>query len=139
MPAPLATEAGYLLARAGGRAISDLNRALQAHGLRSRHYTVLLVAAENGTLSQRDLGELLGIDPSAVVTIVDDLERDGLVLREPHPDDRRSRRIVATGKGRTRLAELTPLARAVDDDLLGGLDAGERQTLLDLVQRVAHG
>lgn len=107
--------------------------------MRSRHYTVLVVAAENGTLSQRDLGELLGIDPSAVVTIVDDLARDGLVRREPHPDDRRSRRIVATEKGQTRLIELSPIARAVNDDLLRSLDANERQTLMDLLQRVAHG
>ena len=139
LPASLAAGVGYLLARAGGRAISDLNRALQTHGMRSRHYTVLVVAAENGTLSQRDLGELLGIDPSAVVTIVDDLERDGLVRREPHPDARRSRRIVATENGQTRLTELSPLARAVNDDLLGSLDANERQTLMDLLQRVAHG
>lgn len=107
--------------------------------MRSRHYTVLVVAVEDGTLSQRDLGEMLGIDPSAVVTIVDDLARDGLVRREPHPDDRRSRRIAATEEGQARLAELRSLARAIDDDLLGNLDATQRRTLLNLLQRVAHG
>jgi DNA-binding MarR family transcriptional regulator len=139
LPASLAAGAGYLLARAGGRAISDLNRALQARGLRSRHYTVLVVAAEDGNRSQRDLGDLLGIDPSAVVTIVDDLVELGLVQRAPHPEDRRSRRIVATERGRQTLRELLSLARAVDEDLLAPLDATERRTLLDLLLRVAHG
>jgi MarR family transcriptional regulator, lower aerobic nicotinate degradation pathway regulator len=139
LPEALATGTGYLLARAGGRAISDLNRALQAHGMRSRHYTVLLVAAEDGNRSQRDLGDLLGIDPSAVVTIVDDLVRDGLVRREPHPADRRTRRIVATRTGRSRITKLRALADAVDDALLANLDDEERATLRGLLRRVAHG
>ncbi|MFE6612865.1 MarR family winged helix-turn-helix transcriptional regulator [Amycolatopsis sp. NPDC057786] len=138
LPPSLAAGAGYLLARAGGRAISELNGALQDHGLRSRHYTVLVVAAEDGNRSQRDIGELLGIDPSAVVSIVDDLARSGLVRREPHPADRRSRRIVATEAGHTRLAELRSLAKAIDEELLGNLNAAERRTLLDLLRRVAH-
>lgn len=139
MPASLAGGAGYLLARAGGRAISGFNRALQEHGMRSRHYTVLLVAAEDGNRSQRDIGELLGIDPSAIVAIVDDLVRDGLVRREPHPADRRSRRIVATDTGRARFAELRSVADAINEDLLRNLDADERRTLMDMLRRVAHG
>lgn len=139
LPASLASDAGYLLARAGGRAISDLNRALQSYGMRSRHYTVLVVAAEDGNRSQRDLGELLGIDPSAIVTIVDDLAREGLVRREPHPDDRRSRRIVATEAGQERLRALRVLAQETDRDLLVNLDPEERTVLVKLLRRVAHG
>ncbi|WP_231961088.1 MarR family winged helix-turn-helix transcriptional regulator [Amycolatopsis thermoflava] len=80
----------------------------------------------------------MGIDPSAVVPIVDDLARKGLVRREPHPEDRRSRRIVATEDGLARLEDLRLLARAVDDELLADLTAEERRVLLKLLQRVAH-
>ncbi len=139
LPPTLAEGAGYLLARAAGRAIGAFNRALQQHGMRSRHYTVLVVATEDGSRSQRDLGELLGIDPSAVVAIVDDLVRDGLVRRYPHPVDRRSRQIVATDKGQAVLVELRSLARTVEDDLLVDLAPAERQTLLVLLRRIAHG
>ncbi|WP_410581923.1 hypothetical protein [Amycolatopsis sp. lyj-108] len=69
---------------------------------------------------------------------MDDLARSGLVRREPHPADRRSRRIVATEAGHTRLAELRSLAKAIDEELLGNLSAAERRTLLDLLRRVAH-
>ena len=127
---------GFLLARAGGRAIRDLNRKLQPFGMRSRHYTVLAVAAEGTGRSQRELSETLGIDPSALVAIVDDLARDGLVRREPHPDDRRTRLVVATEAGRTRLDEARALAREVDADLQAGLTAPEREALLGILRRI---
>lgn len=137
LPAALAADPGFLLARAGGSAIRRLNRALARHGLRSRQYTVLTAAAEPPGRSQRDLGELLGIDPSAVVAIVDDLERDGLVRREPHPLDRRTRLIVATDAGRDRLRDVADSAGEVESALLADLDADERSALVGLLQRLA--
>lgn len=137
-PAPLTDGVGYLLARAGGRAIRDLNRALHSFGLRSRHYTVLVVAAESVGRSQRGLSELLGIDPSALVAIVDDLVRDGLVRRDPDPEDRRTRLIVATDAGRARVAEARALAETVNEDLQSKLDPAERELLLDLLRRITE-
>ncbi|WP_199431931.1 MarR family winged helix-turn-helix transcriptional regulator [Qaidamihabitans albus] len=130
-------EIGYLLARAGGRAIRNLNRALEPFGLRSRHYTVLAASAAHGGLSQRELGGVLGVDPSAVVALVDDLERAGLVRREPHPDDRRTRLVAVTEQGATTLAEARELAGQVDTELLDALTVAERQTLEKLLRRIA--
>ncbi|PXY27950.1 MarR family winged helix-turn-helix transcriptional regulator [Prauserella muralis] len=127
---------GFLLARAGGRAIRSLNRALEPFGLRSRHYTVLSASAARGGLSQRELGEILGVDPSAVVALVDDLERAGLVRRDPHPDDRRTRLVVVTAAGQVTLAETRELARRVDDGLLAALTPTERATLETLLERL---
>ncbi|TKG62568.1 MarR family winged helix-turn-helix transcriptional regulator [Prauserella endophytica] len=127
---------GYLLARAGGRAIRNLNRALEPYGLRSRHYTVLSASAEHGGLSQRELGLVLGADPSAVVALVDDLQRKGLVRRDPHPEDRRTRLVVVTEEGARTLAETRKLARGVDDELLADLGPAERRTLEELLLRL---
>jgi DNA-binding MarR family transcriptional regulator len=136
LPAPLAEGVGYLLARAGGRAIRDLNRALQQYGMRSRHYTVLVVAADGGR-SQRELSDMLGLDPSAVVAVVDDLARQELVRREPHPVDRRTRIVVATEQGMRRLQEVQDLARDVDASLQARLSPDEQRTLVDLLRRIA--
>lgn len=136
VPAPLTASGGFLLAKAGGRAIRDLNRALEPFGLRSRHYTVLVASAHHGGLSQRELGAVLAVDPSAIVSLVDDLERAGLVRREPHPDDRRTRLVVTTDKGRTALAQAQTLAAGVDDAMLAPLSARERKLLLDLLTRI---
>lgn len=97
-----------------------------------------MVAASSSGRSQREISDLLGLDPSGIVAMVDDLERLGLVRREPNPDDRRTRLVVATDAGRQRLRETEPVARAVDDHLLAGLDENERQTLRALLQRITH-
>lgn len=133
----LTDELGFLLARAGARAIREMNRALEDSGLRSRHYTVLLAVASNNGLSQRELGDLLSIDPSAVVSLVDDLEKHALVRRDPHPVDRRTRNVVPTEAGETMLAALRPLADNVRDGLLATLDPDEQEHLMGLIRRVA--
>ena len=124
------------MARAGGQAVRIMNRALEPFGLRSRHYTVLTSSAEHGGLSQRDLGDVLGVDPSAVVALVDDLERAGLVCRDPHPGDRRARMVVLTAEGKRFLHRASVLARRVNAELLGALSADERRTLEGLLTKV---
>ena len=45
----------------------------------------------------------MGIDPSTIVTLVDELESAGLAKRRPHPKDRRAREVTLTPKGRRQL------------------------------------
>src|SRR4051794_41705415 len=61
-------------------------------------------------LSMRELADALGIDPPNATVVVDDLERQGLVQRKPHPTDRRAQLVEATRKGKA-------LARQADDNL----------------------
>jgi DNA-binding MarR family transcriptional regulator len=97
---------------------------------------VLLAAAEYGGLSQRELGALLAIDPSAIVALVDDLERAGLVRRRLPPGDRRTRLIVTTSEGQAVLARARELSDAVDGELLAPLTGKERAVLLGLLRRI---
>jgi DNA-binding MarR family transcriptional regulator len=100
---------------------------------------VLLVTAETGGCSQRHLGETLDVDPSVVVGLVDDLEREGLARRETRPADRRTRQVTATASGLALLDRLRALSHRVDDDLTAGLDPDERALLLSLLRTVAFG
>ncbi|NMH80628.1 MarR family transcriptional regulator [Pseudonocardia xinjiangensis] len=133
---PGPSQISYLLARAGGQVVRHLNRELQPHGLRSRHYSVLVLAAVSVGRTQRELSITLGIDPSGIVAIVDDLEREGLVRREASVGDRRTRLVVTTDAGRRRLAEAEPAARRLDETLLVALDDPEREVLRRLLLRL---
>lgn len=137
-PAALSEDPGFLLARAGGQAIRQLNRTLEHFGVRSRHYTALVAVKEREGVSQRELSEILDIDPSAVVAVIDDLERAGYVSRTPNPDDRRTRMVVLTAAGRAALAKMTHLSAAVDEHILSALEPGERELFVDMLCRVAR-
>ena len=58
-----------------------------------------LIRIASGPCKLRDLGMRLGTDAPYTTLIVDDLEKRGLVIRTPHPDDRRSKLVTATEAG----------------------------------------
>jgi DNA-binding MarR family transcriptional regulator len=94
--------------------------------------------AVNEGQSQQSLSTALGIHRSAVVALVDDLERRDLAERRRDPDDRRAYTLYLTPKGRALLAELERAADEDEVELLSALDARERSQLISLLQRVAE-
>lgn len=115
----------FLLARANAISLSGANAALEPYGLKVRSYSVLALAVGEARPSQRELSEFLRLDPSQIVAIVDQLQAEGLVRREPDPNDRRANVVVATdeGKERHRLARIaTQRAQAELVDSIEGDD-----------------
>lgn len=78
------------------------------------------------------------MDPSSMVTTIDELESKGLVERRTHPSDRRAHALHVTDEGRATLERGRRLARQAQDELLSPLTAEERDVLHDLLLRVAR-
>ena len=87
-------------------------------------------------ITQRDLADVLGLDPSQVVLLVDELAASGLVERRPSDADRRTKLVVATAAGAAMRARAAALIRAAEDASLAGLSATERLILGDLLGRL---
>ncbi|MEU6117561.1 MarR family winged helix-turn-helix transcriptional regulator [Streptomyces sp. NPDC047117] len=134
----LHADTGYLLYRLGLRSGQLFNAALQESGLRLRHYALLRYLATVEGAPQRELSERLGYDPSAIVGLVDDLERLHLVERRPAPADRRRRIVVLADAGRTYLRDTDEASHRVTDELTGPLTPEESATLHALLLRVAQ-
>lgn len=127
----------FLLARANAISVTRGNAALAPFGLRVRSYAVLELAATDARPTQRELASFLRLDPSQVVSLVDDLESQGLVARTTDPDDRRTKVVEATALGRERVAEAREAIGAADERVFASLSAQEREALTALLQRVA--
>ncbi len=127
----------FLLARANALSLAAGNAALSEYGLRVRSYSVLSLAAGTARPSQRDLAELLRLDPSQVVALVDDLQARGLVVREPDPADRRANVVVATHLGRTVHTEAAAAAKAAEAALHEDLSDVDRRRLTELLKVMA--
>ncbi len=125
-----------LLVRAAGSALRSANTALEPYGLRARHYAALCLADSGRGVPQRQIGVLLGLDPSAVVALVDDLEQRGLVRRQADPDDRRTRLVRLTAAGRRLLAQARPAALLVQEQTVAALPDAERARFVQLLQAV---
>jgi DNA-binding MarR family transcriptional regulator len=109
--------------------------ALDSLGLTTAQFALLNVLGTHEGAIQQELGATMGIDPSTMVSLIDQLEAAGLAKRRPRPTDRRAREVVITPKGRRALEQARRLATQVEDDVFGGLSGAERRQVLALLRR----
>jgi DNA-binding MarR family transcriptional regulator len=136
----IAERPGYLLHKAAMLLDEDVERALLAAiGMRSRYFLVLASLASGPDLSQQDLSRLLNLDPTTVVTVIDEMERNRHVQRQRNPLDRRRYHLHLTQSGRAALAEADKVASDVESAFFGALDNHERDTFRDMLAKVMAG
>jgi DNA-binding MarR family transcriptional regulator len=135
-PDPVLTSAGYLLLKAGHHIGQEFDAALALLGLSGREFLVLSFVGAAEDLSQQDLSERLGLDPTLVVGLVDALEERGWMTRTRAPADRRRNVLGLTTSGRNAHARAVRAAAEAEDGFLEGLGQEERATLRALLETV---
>ena len=109
--------------------------ALSSVGLTPARFALLNVLGAREGAIQQQLSSEMEIDPSAMVTLIDELEGAGLAQRRRREGDRRAWEVAITPKGRRALERARGVVVAVEDEVLGGLGATERRQLLTLLRR----
>jgi DNA-binding MarR family transcriptional regulator len=110
----------FLLGKVGGTARTRFALKLAPYGLKPRHCAVLELAG-TAARTQLELATMIGVTPSVVVDMLDELERLDAVERVPQPGDRRRRVVELTPAGRQLAARAAAAAHEVDEELLGEL------------------
>ena len=137
IPGELARFPGYLLARLGEASRRRWAAAISEQNLHPRDFGVMTLIAADPGLSQQQLHERSGIDPSSMVAVIDELEADGLAERRPHPGDRRARSIYLTEQGEQTLAEVREIAAGLQGEMFARLSKQELATLHGLLRKLA--
>jgi DNA-binding MarR family transcriptional regulator len=132
---PVAEFAGQLFFRLWRASHTRTAEAFESVGLTPALFGVLNVLGAREGAIQQELSSDMGIDPSTMVSLIDELEEKGLAARRRHPKDRRAWEVAITPQGRRALERARRLALQVEDDVLGGLSAAERRRLLALLRR----
>jgi MarR family transcriptional regulator, lower aerobic nicotinate degradation pathway regulator len=133
---PLARHTGYLLVKLGEVTLAAAERALAPLSLRARHFNVMTMIAADATLSQQDLSGLLGIDPTVMVALIDDLEHQGFLRRQRSDKDRRRYALQLTPAGQRALKQALHAIQAAENELLAPLNRQEADTLHELAGRL---
>ena len=129
---PIFTSTAYLLYKAGMYAQRAFDDAFDAVGLSAREFLVLAFAATE-PLSQQDIARRLGIDPTVLVGVVDELEGRRLVARRRDPGDRRRYLLEVSGTGTDLLTKAERTATEATHAFLDPLDDKQRRHLGDLL------
>jgi DNA-binding MarR family transcriptional regulator len=128
-----ATSEGLLLALLGQQAMRRLRAAHIAQDLSPRQFHLLGLLHDRGAMTQRELGAVMDVDPSILVTLLNPLEADGLLSRARDPADRRRHVVTLTPAGSRRLDSAAQAQREAEDQLFAGLSEKQRGLLRDLL------
>jgi MarR family transcriptional regulator, 2-MHQ and catechol-resistance regulon repressor len=131
-----ALDAYIKLTRATSSVGARLSPGLARAGLTSTQLGVLEALLHLGPLGQRVLGDKLLMSGGNITTVIDNLERRGLVRRERRGDDRRNVTVHLTPRGRGLIAGVFPAHVRAIVDAFSALTAAEQETLGRLAKKL---
>lgn len=142
---PSACEVYLHLLRAGDEAFRSCGEPLEAHGISAGRFTVLMLLlrkrddAAGGLLTPAELADRAGVTRATMTGLIDTMERDGFVRREPDPHDRRMTPVTLTPAGEAFLERVVPAYFQRMGALVTHLDEHERRTLVGLLAKLVRG
>ena len=130
--------AAFLLAQLGAHAADRFAERIRGLGITPPHAGILRLVAATPSCNQLALAKRLGVLPSRMVILIDQLAEKGLVERKRSAKDRRHSELVLTKRGRGILEKLSRLAVEHEADLCAGLTAAERDTFAALGRKIVR-
>jgi DNA-binding MarR family transcriptional regulator len=127
---------GFLLAKAYQRACLIFKEEFEGHDLTPQQFGLLGFLWQQDGLTQSELSAKSQIDRTTMGGLIDRLEKEGLVARRSHPEDRRAYRICLTEQGKALQPELTPLAFAAQSRFTAPLDPQELEVLTAILEKL---
>jgi len=128
---------GFLLSQLGAHVAGRFADGLAPLNVAPAHAGILRVLRQADGLSQQALGERLGVFPSRLVGLIDELEERRLVERRQNPTDRRSYALYLTAKGREMVQKIDRVSSEQQQALCAALAEPERAQLRKLLRRIA--
>jgi DNA-binding MarR family transcriptional regulator len=109
--------------------------ALEPFGLKTGAFSTLALIAANPGCSQTALARALGMDKSAIVPMIDELEQRGLARRVRSSEDRRRHALEVTGAAQTLIDQMHGAVAAVGAPIREAMTPEEYRQLLSLLER----
>lgn len=107
-------------------------------GMSPPRYFLLHMVANEGNISQRQVGQLSGVDPSRVTQVAKTLEGEGLIQRHRDPNDNRVVRMRLTPEGRRVFEEASAKREVLRSRIRRVLSQEEENELRRLLDKVAE-
>jgi len=128
---------GFLLRKVSTASFEGFSKIAASYGLHPMHFGMLNIIDAEEPISQQELSNRTGIDPSTMVARMDVLYDKGLVERKRSAEDRRSYEIRLSPSGRKLLGELRKKAAEFGESFFAALTPAERKQLHELLTKLA--
>ena len=111
-------------------------RGAEQRGVPAGYHRVLLELGRNDGITQLGLVKLARLSAPTVSVAITKMESEGLVRREPDPQDMRQMRVFLTDKGMENVMKVRSSFREADALLSGGLTDDELETVIPLLRKM---
>lgn len=135
----LQTLVGFNARMVALKAIGAFLACMAPYKLRIVDFSILSIVHHNPGVTSRQLCDTLNLLPPNLVGKIGGLERRGLLLRHPHPLDRRAQSLQLTAEGQALMREAEKAASQLEIEVSQALSAAERRTLIRLLQKLYQG
>lgn len=100
------------------------------------HYVLILIDSHKGNLTQKALAEILHIDKSYMVTILDYLEERDMVMRKKNPEDRREQLIKLTSRAENCLPVIRDAIRELNERAFQNISESNKQLFNEVLTSI---
>jgi DNA-binding MarR family transcriptional regulator len=107
-------------------------------GVTADQFVLMATLNRDHAVTQRELANRMPSDPSTVRAMLVLLEKQGLVVRVPHPTDMRAKSCSLTAKGRKKFEQLWVASQSIRQSMSSALSAKEYRTLVQLLKKVTE-
>jgi DNA-binding MarR family transcriptional regulator len=133
----LAESTAYLLVSLGVSCKARVQARVDDAGFEIYDYSVLALLGEGARTTQAAIADILLLDPSRLVALLDSLEERGMIARQRDPQDRRRHVVSITPEGAEQLVRMRRVVAAIEDEFFSPLSDVERATLHELLVKLA--
>jgi MarR family 2-MHQ and catechol resistance regulon transcriptional repressor len=133
---PLNAQVLFAVRALAQRINDDATERLAKLGLTARQYNYLSVIYVEGSATTNEIGKLIHTANPSVTSMLNGLEREGLISRKPHPTDRRSSIVRLTARGKALYERAFRLHHDPMEATMAALSDREREDLVRLLVRL---
>lgn len=115
-----------------------VDQAVAHHGVtRSQFWLLVNIARYGGEgIAQTELARLMSVGKVSLGGLIDRMEANGILKRNPDPVDRRAKKVFMTQKGETLLGEIQAIAEELNKEIMMGISRDERKVLEELLRKM---
>jgi MarR family transcriptional regulator, 2-MHQ and catechol-resistance regulon repressor len=113
-----------------------IQRDIKSHGLHPTEFAVLELLYNQGPQPLQKIGSAILLASGSITYVVDKLEKNGMLKRQPCPKDRRVTHAVLTEDGQALMDRIFPLHAEAIQKGLHGLNSEEKQQVITLLKKM---
>jgi DNA-binding MarR family transcriptional regulator len=135
-PRPIESDFLFLIYDVAQLVRRQADQRARGHGMTRAQWAVLARLEREPGITQSRLAALTDVEPITIGRLVDRLQANGLLEREPDPADRRVWHLRLTPKSAPILKQIAAFRRQLHEDMADGLDAQALNTLVACLQHM---